>query len=74
LTIYEKTLALSKPYLGPAAENFISRQCKSHLKTEAPLLMASQLGELAKWVAIGAELIMDKGKAMELSGKIAALR
>lgn len=74
MTIYERVLALSKPYLGPAAESFLCRQSKAHLKTEGPLLMASQLAELSKWVGIGAELIMEKAKAVELSQKIAALQ
>ena len=74
MSLYEQTVVICKPYMGPAAEQFISRQCKSHLKTEPPLLMASQMAELAKWMGIGAELIMDKAKATELAKKIAALK
>jgi hypothetical protein len=72
--MYEKALALCKPYLGPAAESFIARQCKSHLKIEPALLAASHLVELAKWMGIGAALVMDAAKAAELSKKMAALR
>ncbi len=74
MSLYEKTLAVSKPYLGPAAESFLSRQCKTRLKIEPVNLMASQLAELSKWVGVGAGLIMDQSKATELAGKIAALR
>jgi hypothetical protein len=69
----DKVLALSKPYLGPAAESFLARQCKNHLNIEMPALEPSQLKDLAKWVEAGASLIMDAAKAAELSKKIAAL-
>jgi hypothetical protein len=74
LTLYEKAIVLSKPYLGPATESFIDRQCKTRLKIEPPQLMTSQLAELSKWVGVGAGLIMDQTKANELSAKLAALR
>ncbi len=74
MTLYEKAIALSKPYLGPATESFINRQCQARLKIEPPLLMATQLSELSKWVGIGAGLIMEQNKADELASKLAALR
>jgi hypothetical protein len=71
-TVSDKVLALSKPYLGPAAESFLSRQCRGHLKIEMSALAAANLKELATWVEIGAALIMDPQKAAELARKIAA--
>ena len=68
----EKVVALSKPFLGPATESFLSRQCKSHLKIELTDLSATHLKELAKWVELGAGLIMDTAKATDLSRKISA--
>jgi len=73
LTLYDKAVAVSKPYLGPATESFLDRQCKTRLKIEPAVLMTAQLAELSKWVGIGAGLIMDQAKANELSKKIAAL-
>ena len=72
MTLYEKVIGISKPYLGPATEQFLSRQCKTHLKVEAANLAAFQLAELARWVENSAALIMDKGKATELAKKILA--
>ncbi len=69
----DKVLALSKPYLGPATESFLERQCQSHLNVEMSALQSSHLKELAKWVETGAALIMDAAKAAELGKKIAAL-
>ncbi len=71
--IAEKVLALSKPYLGPATESFLTRQCKVRLNIELGALAPSHIKELAKWVEVGAGLIMDMSKASELAKKIGAL-
>jgi hypothetical protein len=74
MTVYEKVVSVSKTYLGPATEAFISRQCKSHLKKEAADLASTDLATLAKWLEIGAGLLMDPGKATELATKVKALQ
>jgi hypothetical protein len=71
--VADQVLAISKVYPGPAAESFISRQCKAHLKTDLPALTANQVKELSKWVEVSAGLIMDSAKASALAHKIAAL-
>ncbi len=68
--ISEQVLAISKVYLGPAAEPFLSRQCKAHLKVDLSELAINQLKDLAKWVEVGAGLIMDPAKAAILAKKI----
>lgn len=45
MTVYEKVVTVSKHYLGPAAEAFISRQCKSHLKKEPSELASADLAK-----------------------------
>jgi hypothetical protein len=69
----DKVLTVTKTYLGPAAESFLARQCQGHLHIEVSALNQSHLKELAKWVEVGAALVMDAGKAAELSTKIASL-
>ncbi len=69
----DKVIGLSKPYFGPATESFLARQCKSHLKIELQDLGPTQTKELAKWVELGAGLIMDQAKGTELARKIASL-
>jgi hypothetical protein len=73
VTIYEKVVATSKTYLGPATESFLSRQCKSHLKKTPEELATADLEALAMWIEIGAGLVMDKAKATELAGKVRGL-
>lgn len=69
----DKVVDISKPYLGPATESFLNRQCTAHLKVELSALSQSHLKDLAKWVEESAKLIMDPGKAAEVAKKIAAL-
>jgi hypothetical protein len=71
--VTNKVLALSKPYLGPAAESFITKQCKAHLKIEAADLNSSHLKDLSSWIFISGATLMDRAKALELSKKVAAL-
>ena len=73
MNVYEQVVSVSKVYLGPAAETFISRQCKSHLKKDPTQLATSDLVTLAKWVELGAGLLMDQAKAAELAGKLTLL-
>ena len=68
----DKVIAVSKPYFGPATESFLARQCKSHLKMELNDLGPTHLKDLAKWVELGAGLIMDPAKATEVARKISA--
>lgn len=67
----DKVIALSKPYLGPAAESFLNRQC-GHLKIEMSALTPAHLKDLAMWVSRSGALIMDAQKADELAKKVAA--
>jgi hypothetical protein len=71
VTVYEGILSISKSYFGPAAEQFIGRQCKLYLKIEAPDLLKTHLAELAKWVEVGGVRFMDETKSKELAAKIA---
>jgi hypothetical protein len=73
VSVYEEVVAASKVYLGPAAEAFLNRQCKWHLKKLPAEMTRSDLAELAKWCEIGGGLVMDKAKATEFANKVKAL-
>jgi hypothetical protein len=72
MALYDQVVSVSKPYLGPATEQFIARQCKL-LKINAPALVNSDLAALAKWMEVGAGLLMDGTKAKELASKVKSL-
>jgi hypothetical protein len=71
--ITNKVLAVSKPYLGPAAEAFLGRQCKLFLKIDMSALTSGHLKELAGCFEVGGRAIMEPAKATELAKKIATL-
>jgi hypothetical protein len=68
--ISDKVINVSKPYLGPATEAFLSRQCSVHLKIDIGALGSANLPDLAKWVENSGALIMEAPKAAELAKKI----
>jgi hypothetical protein len=72
MTLYEQVVTIGKPYLGPATEQFIARQCKL-LKIDAPALANAELADLAYWVEVGAKLVMDPQKAKELASKVKSI-
>jgi hypothetical protein len=73
MALYEKTVELSKKYLGPAGQQFLDRQIKSHLSMEPQQIAAGNLAELSKWCFISGKLIIDEKQAAEFSEKIKTL-
>ena len=73
MTLYQEVINVTKPYLGPAAEPFIDRQCIKRLKIDPQALTKPQMAELIKWVETGAGLIMGDVKGKELAGKLSRL-
>lgn len=71
--ISDKVLTLSKPYLGPAAESFLERQCKEHLKVAFSALTHDNLLALAECVESFGPLVMPAAKAAELAKQISMM-
>jgi hypothetical protein len=71
MSTFEKLVAVSRPYLGPATEQFLKRQCLVYLGTDADRLLPTQLAELSKGIQIAAIRVMDEAKAEELANKVA---
>ena len=70
----EEVLALSVPYLGPAAKKFLERQTRSHMDGLGfDQLQKGHLHELGKWIEVSAGLLIEKAKAKELADRIRAL-
>jgi hypothetical protein len=70
----KKVLAVTVDYIGPSAEAFLVRQTTHHLNgVPFDSLEKQHLPELAKWVKISAGLLIDKGRAAELSEKLLKL-
>ena len=74
MALYDNVVDVAKPYLGPAAGKFISRQISGHLKLDDAQLGPQHLEELAKWVKSSGSMLMDDAKASELAEKIAKMK
>jgi hypothetical protein len=70
----KRVLAVTVDYIGPSAEAFLVRQTTHHLNgISFDDIDKQHLPELAKWVKVSAGLLIDKGRASELSDKILKL-
>jgi hypothetical protein len=70
---YDRVLAIAKTFLGPAAESFLTRQCKVALDIEAAKLTPSHFKDLAIWVEVSACRFIEQDKALEMARRIGAL-
>jgi hypothetical protein len=71
--LFSNIINIAKLYMGPAAEAFIKRQIKGHLKIEPEMLNNQHVNDLAKWCQVSAGLLMEKEKAREFGEKIREL-
>ncbi|HEY1755119.1 MAG TPA: hypothetical protein VGG72_06955 [Bryobacteraceae bacterium] len=73
MTPYDSVLAITKTYLGPAAESFLSRQCQVGLRIEASNITKAHFKDLAHTVEVAACRFIDRPKAEDMAKRIAAL-
>jgi len=71
MSVYQDVTTVSKTFLGPAAEQFIARQCQLHLKIEPAALSKAHLSALSRHVEVAGIRYMDEAKSKELARKIA---
>jgi hypothetical protein len=72
MSLYSNVVIASKPFLGPATEKFLERQCK-YLKVEPNQLAKEHLEQLAWLSNNAARLIMYSVQADKLAEKIKSL-
>lgn len=73
MTLYEKVLEISRPFLGRQTEQFVRRQCQSHLRISPRELTKEHLPRLSYWMMISASLVISQDQADELEQDILAL-
>ena len=74
MALYNDVIDLARPYLGPAAEKFVSRQISTHLNVNADQLAGQHMEELSKWCLMSGKLVMAEAKAQEFSQKVKSLK
>lgn len=62
---YSKILEITKDYLGPAAERFISRQISSHLKKDPETLQKGDIPMLAIRIRSGLMVLTNDEQVVE---------
>jgi len=74
MPLINDVIAMARPYLGPAAEKFVSRQISTHLNVTADQLGTQHLEELSKWCFNSGKLVMAEAKAQEFSQKVKSMK
>jgi len=64
-TIYERVVAITHVYLGPAADRFIDRQIENHLHKTPKALTKEDLVSLTSWIKVIVSLICDDPDIVE---------
>lgn len=57
--LYDDVVKVTKDYLGPAAERFITRQIHTHLNKTPDALTKADLVKLADWIKVAIALLTE---------------
>ena len=73
--LFDKVVAITEEYLGPAAPRFITRQISFHLNKSPQELIEGDIPELAEWTKVTLALLTeDKNLVQEYAAKIIRLQ
>ena len=72
--LYNKLVAITSDYLGPAANRFIDRQIQNHLNKEPQAVTIKDLELLNDWMKISVALLTENPKIRkEYAKRLASL-
>ena len=57
--LFEQVVIITRMYLGPAAERFVTRQIQNHLHIDPKDLTPQDLKKLIDWIRIAVSLLTD---------------
>lgn len=63
--VYQKVVAVSQTYLGPASERFIDRQIKNHLDKDPNDLQPNDIYKLIDWIRIAVSFLTEDSDLIE---------
>lgn len=73
MSLYEKVLKETRPFLGDQTDQFVRRQCEGHLRVEPTKLTKAHLQRLSFWIMMSSSLIISRDQAEILEKRIIAL-
>lgn len=72
--VYRQAVDITRDYLGPAAERFLSRQIVHHLHKEPGELTSKDIPGLAEWVKVSIAILSEDRRVVdEFSKRIMSL-
>lgn len=63
--LYQKVLAVTTDFLGPAAERFISRQIKTHLNKDPEQITTDDIAKLSEWIKVAIALLTEDSQIVD---------
>lgn len=74
-SLYERLVAITEEYLGPAAERFMARHISFHLHKRPDQLNAKDIAKLTDWLKVSLGLLTnDKTLVDEYERRLLKLR
>lgn len=64
-SLYDKVVAITHVYLGPAADRFIARQVENHLHKAPEELSRADLASLIDWIRVVVSLLTEDNEIVE---------
>lgn len=64
-TIYQQVVAVTYDYLGPAAQRFVDREIKAHLRKKPQDLTKADLIKLVDWSKLAFALLTEDAKMVD---------
>jgi hypothetical protein len=63
--LYSKVVSITSDYLGPAAERFIDRQVRNHLKKPPEKIINDDLDSLINWIRASISILSEDMELVE---------
>lgn len=73
MTLYERVVDVARTFLAGSTEQFMERQCRTHLGIAPEEIGPQHLAELARWTEVSASLLIRREDAKALRKKIETL-
>ena len=63
--LYENVVLVTQTYLGPAADRFITRQIRNHLRKDPEELAKQDLADLIDWIKVAMSFLTEDHELIE---------
>jgi hypothetical protein len=63
--VYNEVVEITRDYLGPAADRFLARQIRFHLKKVPDKLSVNDIPRLVEWVSVSIAILTEDRKLVD---------